>query len=585
MMACQPPLEPPIDFPEGESPLGPLPSQSFTVNTAEETVVEGAGGTTLFIRPGTWVDGRGRRIEAGEVELKLIEAYTVADRIRLGATQKTVDGQMLVGEGMFYLEATYQGEPAYINPKQPLYVELHTGERSGNMHLYEGKWTEEGLVWTNPKQLPNYLITYPFEELPYLPAVFDDLVAMSLFALPGHDTLSPTLLDSLFLSLTEPFSRDDFYVYSTDATQLGCVDPTAVMAFRNQRLEGSYLATPEFSERLLALYTYGNMEMLQIYLDHVEDDLWVADSLAALLWDSCWVKTDERFIREVEYFQRSAFGDPYDDIILPYLPPVAPEENPFMKFSRQRLGNTKNPPHANMVRRYHQRKRAQLRAAIDRARAAYQALLDQEDAEREATKAAYRELLNRRHREHVEEALHRGGVLVENTGWQMVGALAQTHGLTAEGMSLDSLDRYHLYAFQQEWGHLFEGYQQEEDVWYFNVPNLEPGYRIFDIYFIAVGYLGEQVYYGDSYVSEGANHLSLDFDLKAISREVLARELAKFEPATEAQDIVVDLAFQQKMWEQEELRRLRNFQRNLHNVLYSTLCNCNLVGAELEEGF
>ena len=608
---CSNTVDAPLDFPEGKEPLAPIPTTTFIIDASEEVALEGAAGTTLFVLPGTFLDHRGRPITSGKIEITLMEAYSLADRVKLGATNKTADGQILTSEGIFYLEANHEGKPAGINADQPLYIETPEQGRSPEVTLYQGKWTDEGLIWTNPKPIPQYLIPFPFAELSYLPKDFAEAVQLSLAALPGHDTVTMELLDSLFLSLSGYHHNLDstqqaagvwrifqkhtgelfrYHVFPEEADpylaewysslypeRYQMIDPAAVQAFRTPAFEESYLATREFAKRLQEIYRTGNPEILNIYLQHIEGNLWQADSLAATLWEPPSTPRTNIIQNLIQYSQEytqsrvpyTQAGEAISDSTGPIPAPPKPV-NPFQTFAQERLTNTESPPALALIQRHYRKRRAKLQRRSQKAYARYQEQVAKEGVEQQATLKAYNTLLQTRHEEHITEAVRRGAYIVE-TGFVNLGSTVNTKGLTVEGMPLDSTDRYHLYAFQEDWHHLFEGTKVGPDTWHFNVPIIMNPQSVFDISFIAVAYRDGNIYYGDEYISLGPNTAPLNFPILPVSPEELTQALAKYEPASAAQSLQVDLAFQQKMWEQDQQRRLRNYQRYLHRQLAYTL--------------
>ncbi len=61
---------------------------------------------------------------------------------------------------MFYFDASQQGRKVFINPQNPIYIEVPAVEAKDGFMLYDGIRNKEGKVrWTNPKPLQKWLLS------------------------------------------------------------------------------------------------------------------------------------------------------------------------------------------------------------------------------------------------------------------------------------------------------------------------------------------------------------------------------------------------------------------------------------------
>ncbi len=295
-------------------------SQYFEINTSEDNVIEGDAGTTIVIQKGSFQDENGKEVE-GAVKIELAEALSVSDMILSNLTT-TSNGKMLETGGMIYFQATQNGKQVYINEQRPLYIEIPTQDKKPGMSVYEGQRDENGnMNWINPQPIVSFLTPIDLDQLNFYPDSLEYTISQGL-PFRKHDTLSKFLVDSLYgamkyfnaqnkiklrsdYNLNEPYENIfnagmnvgelffDTVVYppqsATDSAlteeislEFCGIDPTLILGLKNPEFQNTFIATKEFERRLQSLFKTSNDEILMIYLNNLDKNLWECDELVAM---------------------------------------------------------------------------------------------------------------------------------------------------------------------------------------------------------------------------------------------------------------------------------------------------------------
>lgn len=121
-----------------------LPTQTFRINTARDTVVKTAGGALLKIDKGS--------LTGNEVELQVKEAYSFEEIVKAGLTTQS-NGQALSSGGMIYLKAVDRN----VAILKPLKVSLPTKSFDAGMNVYKGEANDGEINWADPEPLADSL--------------------------------------------------------------------------------------------------------------------------------------------------------------------------------------------------------------------------------------------------------------------------------------------------------------------------------------------------------------------------------------------------------------------------------------------
>ncbi len=387
-----------------------VPSQFFTIDPDRDNIVEGSSGTTVAMQKDCFVDRWGRTVK-GPVQVELSEALTM-DKMLASNLTTSSDGKLLETGGMIYFKATADGKEVFVKKSKPLYIEIPTTNKKGGMLVYHGTRDKDGnMNWIDPKPIESYLTPVDITTLDFLPEGFARGVAEGM-PLGGYKKVTKPFIDSLYYSfsslargqaepekrvdemgpaspLNEPYynpnskivngayTKESYNVSdSSDATSdtavvrddINEIDPARIKSLLDPKFNNTLIATHEFEQRLQYIFKTCNKDILEIYVNNLDKDLWRLDEMA------------------VEKLGKDDMAEQ------------------FRKFAAQRLTNVKDAPEqAAAMQRYYQEQLAsntqQLKALYERSQALQAAKQQEEDSVRDE----YRNLLWKREKYRMEK--------------------------------------------------------------------------------------------------------------------------------------------------------------------------------------
>lgn len=165
-----------------------------------------------------------------------------------------------------------------------------------------------------------------------------------------------------------------------------CINPLTIKTIRQPKYQNSFLATKEFEERLQAIFGTCRQEILEVYINNLDKDLWEVDEKASKLYEKLKDKRSER-------------------------------ANPFKAFADEKLTNVKDAElYADMLKESYAKDLKGYSQEVEKAEKAYQKELRKTDAKLEKVKAAYRKVLVKREAQRMKTY----GFTWTNTGWANV---------------------------------------------------------------------------------------------------------------------------------------------------------------------
>ncbi len=285
--------------------------QTFVINTAKGSTIEGKEGTLIIVPSNAFID-ENNQIVKGDVEFQLVEALKLEDMVlyNLGTTS---NGKALGTGGMLHIDFVAGGKKVRIDPKRALYVEVPTHKVKEGMMVFKGKVENGKLNWVNPQSLKKYLVNIDFKLLDFLPPRFVDTVNV-FWPFTSYQTKRSILADSLYYSLDfcmgKPGLQSSIYfknksediVTSPDKVsrfendlrnkkdtvkriaQNSCcgIDPLSIKTLKTAPYAKTFIATQEFAERIKELHILDKGDdLLKIYISNLGRNLSYADSLVA----------------------------------------------------------------------------------------------------------------------------------------------------------------------------------------------------------------------------------------------------------------------------------------------------------------
>lgn len=302
--------------------------QVFQLDASKGGIIEGENGMVISIPSNSLVDKNGN-VAKGQVDVELIEALDLDKMVMYNLT--TMSGKRnLRSGGMFSIKAFQDKKELKIKDGKEMIISVPTDEIDPEMQLFTGKITNGKMDWIDPKPMKKYLIPVDQKTLNFLPKKYEDVFKTKGEQLTKR-AFDKYLADSVYYTLDrkhesmdyEEFLDDRIYskrkkgekyiAYIDDGKvamntnrkndsitktnyNFDCgINSTSIETILQGDFKNTYLATKEFEQRLNDLHPACNGEdMLQIYINGLNDDLW---------------KSDKKVSEQIDSSQRALFVD------------------------------------------------------------------------------------------------------------------------------------------------------------------------------------------------------------------------------------------------------------------------------------
>ena len=302
--------------------------QVFQLDASKGDIIEGENGMVISIPSNSLVDKNGN-VAKGQVDVELIEALDLDKMVMYNLT--TMSGKRnLRSGGMFSIKAFQDKKELKIKDGKEMIISVPTDEIDPEMQLFTGKITNGKMDWIDPKHMKKYLIPVDQKTLNFLPKKYEDVFKTKGEQLTKR-AFDKYLADSVYYTLDrkhesmdyEEFLDDRIYskrkkgekyiAYIDDGKvamntnrkndsitktnyNFDCgINSTSIETILQGDFKNTYLATKEFEQRLNDLHPACNGEdMLQIYINGLNDDLW---------------KSDKKVSEQIDSSQRALFVD------------------------------------------------------------------------------------------------------------------------------------------------------------------------------------------------------------------------------------------------------------------------------------
>ncbi len=154
--------------PNTELGIDALPTQGFNLNTEQDTVIETENGS-VFVIPADAFETENGEAVTGNVSFEIKEAFENIDIMKAGLTT-TSDGKLLETGGMFFLDASQNGQKLRLKKGKEILSQLPNLHPEKDMKLFDGEMQEDGTInWVNPKEFEKDLITVDITSLDFYP--------------------------------------------------------------------------------------------------------------------------------------------------------------------------------------------------------------------------------------------------------------------------------------------------------------------------------------------------------------------------------------------------------------------------------
>ncbi len=296
-----------------------LDTQVFTIPSDADQVLETKEGI-VFVIPEDGFQRADNQTVSKNIQIEVKEALSPASIIKAGLST-TSNGELLETAGMFEFRAYDEGVELQLKAGKEVLVDLPSNRPATNMQLFDGEADSTGNInWVNPKPIENFLTTVDINTLNFYPRDFLDSLGML-----GYDINNKSLTDSVFYSYfcgmessssstveevallsevgrnfytdtipasnyySETFAQDEAAedVSESYDREMNCgIEPSDVRAIWNKKFQDTFIATKAFEERITYMYETCSGNALDIYLNHLDEPLYISDSLAALKFDT-----------------------------------------------------------------------------------------------------------------------------------------------------------------------------------------------------------------------------------------------------------------------------------------------------------
>lgn len=539
-------------------------SQFFLLKLEEDQVIEGEKGTRIIFPEGCVIDDKGN-IVTSDVEVELAEALNFSDMVLSNLTT-TSEGEFLETGGMLYFNLTSGGKQLFINPEIPVYFEIPTSKRVSGMEVYHGERDSHGnMNWIDPEPLNNYLIPVDINLLDFLPAGFASEVGKRM-PFRGHQVADQSLIDSLYYSLSISDGRDliqgfidttvneDFY--SSEDSQIDSlafgdetdhaveddcgVDPAFLKVLKNKRFENSFVATREFEKRLQTIFESCDNSVLELYLNNLDMDLWMSDSMAV-----DFVSDDATKLQ-------------------------------FASYAKERLTNVQDGDvYAKILRQFLDEQLEKVKSELDNLHQEMKVTLEKENKVAEETVQRYKKVLEKREAHRMEFY----GFQRTRTGWVNIdiGIVPKDWGPKKLELFVendDSFDRVHVYIVFHSMKSLFRLLTHDHQ--HFYVGNEETKTMLMpnesEASCIAIAYRNSNPFIAVNEFTTGQSEL-LTTRLHETSFQEIEKFLSRFDGFSEENNIKNDLEymaqFDKEKRRQEKLKYESRFIAELHDFVFA----------------
>merc|ERR1711991_96287 len=166
----------------------------------------------------------------------------------------TSNGKLLETDGMIFLNAKDKsGNNLKIADDKTIYVETPSYNPIPDMQIFNGKYTADGrLDWENPTPTDKYLTNLPLEQLDFYPE--------------GYKNTLVSFQNNVQLMLVQD--------------EICQIDEKVIKFLYKKQFQNTLISTKEFETRMRVIHQFCLKDVLRMYLDNIDLNLWEVDSMA-----------------------------------------------------------------------------------------------------------------------------------------------------------------------------------------------------------------------------------------------------------------------------------------------------------------
>jgi len=283
-----------------------IESQFININSAEDNAIESKKGNVLIIPKGSLIDKNGKIVE-DSIQIEFAEA---SDFDEIILSNLMIQDSALLYESYlsFFFNATRKSEQLFINPGKPIYFETSADKRT---QLFKGIRDSVGnMNWNEALDPVSYLLPVPLDLLDFYPDGFELEVEKGL-PFRNHEIISKKLLDSLYYSFANEIDKSSSYSFSSRMCMINLftpifkllaqepallhqsdtsfslstcgINPASIKALKGEKFKNTLIATREFENRLRTIFATCDNQILELYVNNLNKNMWEIDEMAAKL--------------------------------------------------------------------------------------------------------------------------------------------------------------------------------------------------------------------------------------------------------------------------------------------------------------
>ena len=264
-------------------------TQTFSIDAKGDTLLLGEKGTLFFIPEGALVTSTGE-IPGCEIELEVVETYSQYDFITTGlgatyANRGSDPNEILESAGMVYFNAKACGQQLVVDKKLPIRIEFPAYPFKPGMNAFSGQYSESGnLNWQDPIKPDKSLVPVPLEQLDFFApgkkvTVTDNGEAPEFdIAISDGSSGTPGVLPfELMEPVDDSVDSSDFAM--TVVKECG-IPRDMIELLYTPEYQNTLISTREFEQRMMSIHNTCDEEVLKLYMENLDKNLFEVDSLA-----------------------------------------------------------------------------------------------------------------------------------------------------------------------------------------------------------------------------------------------------------------------------------------------------------------
>lgn len=536
-------------------------SQTFEINGNEDNVVEGEDGTILVCPKGCFLNSNGDVVETA-IKIELAEALSTQNMLLSNLTT-TSNGSELETDGMIYFNATANGKQLVVNKNIPVHIEIPTNQKKLDMMVYKGIRDEKGnMNWTEPKEFQKYLITVDLNELEFIPEGFRNQVKKGM-PFKSYQEATPQLIDSLYYNFqyiyrtvstayankiqafTEALDKgipNEPYYYNEKEVEKSIenentqqteqlkdtvsnssgINPLIIKVIKSEKYQNTLIATKDFEARLKVIFKTCNNNVLELYINNLDKNLYEIDKMAAAL------------LANTNY------------------------EESFIDFASQKLTKVRDADkYADMLKNYYKKQLAKVKSELQNTADQWKKEQLKSDKAAQKTVDNYKKLLWKREKYRMETY----GFDYTETGWINIDRGTQSKEWGSAPLMVNitngkQLDRTYTYVIYISIKSLYRLNTENNEQFY--VGNNEQKEMLMPknktAILIAIGYKNEIPWLAIKQF-ETTSEIILSLTLVPSSASKVKEAINGFEQYSKENEISQDLAFMDKFYKEEKQKK------------------------------